>query len=681
MVDDEGLATAETIAAGLTARQDPQQAQDITGRTQLGLGGSSPWSRTIKAGIDSQGVPLESTPEWSLQAPRPLALPEVAWWEHTLHPDEGGLTRGEVPAHNADLQIERVLGEGGMGRVELARQHSLQREVAVKRLKPGVFDPHAREMLLQEGVLTGMLEHPNIIPVHALLRDADGAPVIVMKRVEGVSLQELLHDPAHEAWAQAGRDRLKWSVEVLMAVCHAAHFAHTHGILHRDIKAENVMIGAFGEVYLLDWGIGVQLDAQGKAHAAKFAGTLQYMAPEMIDSHQPLTARTDVYLIGTILHEILTGEPRHRGESFVEVLQSARESAPYPYDAQAVSQELAALCHRAMHADPAARFDSAQALREALGAFLEHRAAVELVTSATSRVEALAALLDEAPEAGAVGAWAERAEQLATECRFALQQAVEIWPEHPHAEALAQRCWALMLEVELRRGNLPGAEAARRNLKAPDADALDRLDALARDEAARAQAQRHLQALSHDLDANVHASARSRVLIIVALVLSVPAAMLASGHMPSVITFDTLSAFVGALVFTVIISAAAFALRARIWSNTANRRMVLSGLALLAAVLFNRMQSTLRGDTLAHMIERDAMLLPGPLWIAAVVMDRRFTAPALITTAGTWLISVGGLDAQAVFAVSVVLSLMSMGVLWSDWGRERVDALLGRRGA
>jgi serine/threonine-protein kinase len=244
----------------------------------------------------------------------------------------GGLDDPSGP----DLLVLDTLGEGGMGRVLLARQRSLARDVAVKVLKPETADADGALSLLREAVVMGGVEHPNIVPVHALGRDDRGHPVLVMKRIEGTSWRALLDDDAHPTWTAllaAHGDRVSAHLEVLMRVADAAHFAHARGVIHRDIKPENVMVGAFGEVYLVDWGIAIRVgrtqpDGDG---AFRIRGTPAYMAPEMIGGDPTrLDARTDVYLLGATLHEVLTRTPRHRGARRPLQRRHARRPRPPP---------------------------------------------------------------------------------------------------------------------------------------------------------------------------------------------------------------------------------------------------------------------------------------------------------------------------------------------------------------
>ena len=169
---------------------------------------------------------------------------------------------GAVRQTGERFVLGSTIGEGGMGLVHLAEQRMLRREVAIKTVKPEHVAPLTVRKLLQEGWITGRLEHPNIVPVHDLEIDDEGRPLLVLKKVEGAAWAELLADPAlvkQRLVSERVRSRptdedvLEWHVGVLSQVCRALSYAHSRGIVHRDLKPDNVMIGAFGEVYVLDW--------------------------------------------------------------------------------------------------------------------------------------------------------------------------------------------------------------------------------------------------------------------------------------------------------------------------------------------------------------------------------------------------------------------------------------------
>ena len=208
---------------------------------------------------------------------------------------------------------------------------TLERKFGEVALKAEVSNPRTRARLLKEARLTGALEHPHIIPVHIIARTAEGEPLLVMKRIEGISWRHFIEAPDERADAFAGETALEKLLEVLMQVAKAVHYAHTRGVVHRDLKPENVMIGRFGEVYLLDWGIAVRLD-EGEVREEQVAGTPGYLAPEMAGgASHPITPRTDVYLLGAVLHELLTGEPPHQAPTMQAALFKAWRSQPAVY--------------------------------------------------------------------------------------------------------------------------------------------------------------------------------------------------------------------------------------------------------------------------------------------------------------------------------------------------------------
>ena len=409
-----------------------------------------------------------------------------------------------------DYAILSTLGEGGMGRVHLARQRSLARDVALKTLKPDASRAVAIA-LLREARLTGSLEHPGVIPVHLLGLDDTGRPMLVMKRVDGVDLGALLGDPSHGAWRAPGRasDRLVASLEILMQVCLTLAFAHHRGVIHRDIKPENIMVGAFGEVYLLDWGIATSKDDQGPPGA--LVGTPAYMAPEMVRG-AGVDERTDVYLLGATLHHVLVGVPRHDGKTLMDVVRAALVSDAFSYGAD-VPAELAALANRATSRDPALRPESAEAFRDELGDFLKHRSARALAEIAVVRVseleEALAAAGDSAPTDIAA------AYRLATEARFGLVESLREHADGEEAQGAMDRCLAASIELELRQGNADAAEALLREVRGPRAAIEKRIaETRARKERA-AQAGAALERIERDLDPSVHGA--PRVLLILGL--------------------------------------------------------------------------------------------------------------------------------------------------------------------
>jgi serine/threonine protein kinase len=232
--------------------------------------------------------------------------------------------------------IRGELGRGGMGTVYEAHDSVLDRPVALKVLTLGEGDPAATERLLREARVMAGLEHPGIVPVHDAGTLPDGRVYYAMKLVRG----ELL-----ARWA-AGRtlpDRLR----AFQKVCEAAAFAHARGVIHRDLKPGNVMIGPFGEVLVLDWGVSRRREEPAEPDGVVL-GTRAYMAPEQAAGRTDLvTERTDVHALGAILAFLLA------------------DAAP------SASKALVSVAAKAMSRDPADRYRDAAELSAEVGRFLD----------------------------------------------------------------------------------------------------------------------------------------------------------------------------------------------------------------------------------------------------------------------------------------------------------------------
>ena len=229
----------------------------------------------------------------------------------------------------------REVGEGGLGKVWLARDNNLAREVALKEIKPGFESSQSVRRLIKEAQITGQLQHPNIVPVYEVNRG--GRPFYAMKLVNGETLSDAIQ--RHHAQRRAGQeDRLSLPrlLNAFVNVCEALAYAHSRGVIHRDLKPQNVVLGEYGEVIVLDWGlakvmgepddeappIALSPDAQTDlTRVGATFGTPAYMAPEQaagrIDLIDP---RTDIFGLGAMLFEILTDQPPYLGRDITELL-------------------------------------------------------------------------------------------------------------------------------------------------------------------------------------------------------------------------------------------------------------------------------------------------------------------------------------------------------------------------
>ena len=214
----------------------------------------------------------------------------------------------------ADYTILSQLGEGGMGVVFEARQNNLDRTVALKMIRPERADePLARACFFYEAVITAGLEHPGIVPVLEFGRAQDGRDFYVMKKATGVP------------WSRGIRQKtLEENLAIFDRVADVVGYVHTRGIIHRDLKPSNVLLGDFGEVWVGDWGVAVARGPDGTYRHAHPGGTPGYMPPEMARGDAgSLGPRSDVYLLGAILFEIVTGTPPHRANTALDAILKA----------------------------------------------------------------------------------------------------------------------------------------------------------------------------------------------------------------------------------------------------------------------------------------------------------------------------------------------------------------------
>jgi len=333
-------------------------------------------------------------------------------------------------ASDADYQLLEIIGEGGIGMVYAARQASIDRTVAVKMLKSEkVDDRHQRAKFLSEAVITGELDHPNIVPIYDLGANQQGSYFYSMKRVVGTPWNKVITSkPIAE------------NIEILMKVADAVAFAHSRGVVHRDLKPENVMLGSFGEVLVMDWGLALLAGDSRKITVADYdpgmGGTPAYMAPEMATGPiASIDARSDVYLLGAILFEMVVGRPPHTGPNVMGCLFAAARNEIVPTDHDG---ELVKIARRSMASSREDRYDSVKDFQAAIREYQSHAESIVLAVQAQEDLNRAGVSQDYQDFARAM---------------FGFQQALGLWSGSEQATAGIRATKAAYAEAAIKKGD------------------------------------------------------------------------------------------------------------------------------------------------------------------------------------------------------------------------------------
>ena len=349
-------------------------------------------------------------------------------------PDQDQVASQNIPSIG-DYDDLGELGKGGMGSVRRVRDRRLNRRLAMKIIHPNLLSsgPSAARFV-EEAQICAQLQHPNIVPVHEFGKLPDGRMYFTMKEIKGRSLDTVIKTvhssvidgrfyPTKEGWT------FRRLIDAFHQVCQAVGYAHSKGIIHRDLKPQNIMLGEFGEVLVVDWGIAKIINVPDLAsddnavvssrYGSKYetrmgqvTGTPIYMAPEQARGEvDKINAQTDVYSLGAILYEILSGRVPYQGTSMKEILKKVKSGPPSSLDEcdslepivptalkdhpqrpprLNLPEELVKVCEKAMARRQANRYSSAEALGEVILSWLE---------GAKKREIALA-IVDEAEELG-----------------------------------------------------------------------------------------------------------------------------------------------------------------------------------------------------------------------------------------------------------------------------------------
>jgi len=308
-------------------------------------------------------------------------------------------------------QAVRHLGSGGQAEVTLARDHDIDRPVAVKRLLPDRSD-HAAVLRFAEEIRTvGQLEHPNIVPIHDVGVDENGQYFFIMKYVEGETLESIIARLRGGDEAYLRRYTPEYRLQICGEILRGVEHAHELGILHRDLKPANIMVGSLGEVVIMDWGLSKRIggDEPARAAAASAAGderarlfetqagallgTPAYMAPEQAAGQlDAIDARSDVYSLALMFYEFLSLEhPRSHCNTVAEMVAAViDEPIDFPtllgdFGRAGAPAALAHFVRRGLERDPGLRYPSVKAMRERLELVRDGRAPIQCHVTFTQR--------------------------------------------------------------------------------------------------------------------------------------------------------------------------------------------------------------------------------------------------------------------------------------------------------
>ena len=434
---------AEGILPGLPGLPGLPSAAGVRNRPYPGQEGRSP-SDSGEATIILRSEPSDpgiGKSTWNLKIHRRQVSGHVSGFANPM-PESLDEKKGLLSSFldESDAPEYEVLGElaaGNMGVVYNARQLSLNRGLAIKTLKADAGSAERDQaMFVSEAVITANLVHPNIVPIHDLGRTEDGKLFYSMKKVIGV--------PWH---SEIRKRSLEDNIDVFMKVCDAVAYAHSRGVINRDLKPENVIVGDYGEVIVLDWGLAITTEKFEKRNSVLLdvrgtAGTPVYMAPELLDyGISAVGAHSDIYLLGAILFEAIEGFPPHLlrrfwsldgSQIFDAVINAVRENEIE--EEVAHPGELMQIARKAMSTHPSDRYSSVEALQEAIR---EHRI--------TGRAEELLISVD--PRTAS--------DYTAYQSAVALYgEAIRKWPDNHRASSGDRRARLAYAELAERKGDI-----------------------------------------------------------------------------------------------------------------------------------------------------------------------------------------------------------------------------------
>ena len=274
----------------------------------------------------------------------------------------------ELFATSSQYRVLTHLATGGHGQIHIAQDASLQREVAIKSLRPEYgIDSESNRRLLCEAAVTGRLNHPGIVPVHSTGTDDNGKNFYSMQLISGQTLRQSLCEFHSREYLNKGHRRLEFVrlIRHFIAVCDTIDYAHSQDVIHRDIKPDNILIGEFGETFVVDWGLASvapvdQTPAGGddlSTRNGQIMGTQGYMSPEQLQGKTAGRA-SDIFSLGATLYSLLTGQKPYQTKPYDRNIESVFDSIPAPRKlAATVAPALSSICMKALATKPECRYE------------------------------------------------------------------------------------------------------------------------------------------------------------------------------------------------------------------------------------------------------------------------------------------------------------------------------------
>lgn len=501
------------------------------------------------------------------------------------------------------LTLGEVIGEGGMAVVHRGEQKSLRREVAIKT----IVVPEERQNLLREAYVTAVLEHPNIVPIHELVFDDTGRPMLVLKRIEGESWFEQMKQE-YRIEPDDGPDFIEWNIRISIRVSRALSFAHTRGIAHLDVKPSNVMVGAFGEVYLLDWGLAGSFDPNEhflpSIPDGQRAGTAGYMAPEQWRGKAAEVGPwTDVYLLAASLYHALSGSPPWTRVGKKREAQTGKRAVP---------PALLAILQRGMEPTPSDRIPSAGSFRQELESYLRQRGSIQLGDHAAELAR------DAVLQRGK--GQLDSAEYSSVEAAATFSAALSQWPGNEAAMRGQLRLARSRIDDALGRDQPGVAARILAALIDPPGDLRKRVEqavALAEHDASE------VRTLRHDQDHGVGMDLR-----IVVMALCGP--LWIGGWIIGALTQNIVASLALLVGGTIAWSGGLWAFGRELLSNRLNRMVVFDIFCTLCAFIGLTTVAYVRGDTLLSLAPAFLIVHACSTAMVAVVFDLRLAILAVI---------------------------------------------------